>query len=123
RCSVEAQRVEAAVLALDHVAAVAWIPDEGVVACAELGGVVAFVPVDAVAADRGLDALAAGDRVVARSTIKRECDCAGRKRGGVDRVGTAEAVHGELVSRLLVLDRDLRPQAGDGDAGVVATDF
>ena len=38
------------------------------------------IDVAAVAAERGLDALAAGDRVVARSAVQRECDRVGRKR-------------------------------------------
>ena len=67
------QRVEAG-LALDHVAAVAGVPDERVV-------VVPRAPcrcrdadddVVAVAADEQVVAVAAGDRVVARAAVERE---------------------------------------------------
>src|SRR5262249_56049061 len=69
--AVEHQGV-AAGPAVDAVAAVAGIPDERVVAVAELGGVVA-APADdevtAVAADERVVALAAGDGVVAGAAV------------------------------------------------------
>jgi hypothetical protein len=65
-CAVEAHRV-GAVLALDHVAAVARIPDEQVVTRAQLSDVVAFVAVDRVvagAAEQGLRSGASEQSVV-----------------------------------------------------------
>ena len=77
--AVEHQRVGAG-LALDHVAAVARIPDERVVAVAEKGDVVAAAAdhgVVAVAADQHVVALAADDGVVAGAAVDREVDPAG----------------------------------------------
>src|SRR5262249_55387275 len=64
----EAHRVVAA-LALDHIAAVAWVPGKDVVAGAAEHDVIAPAPFDhviAVAADQQVAAVAAGDLVVAR---------------------------------------------------------
>ena len=69
-----------AVLAFDRVAAVAWIPDEGVVAGTQQGQVVAAVAVDRVvpvAAEQRLDAFAAGDRVVSGAAVDRRRDAVG----------------------------------------------
>jgi len=60
--TVEHHRV-AAILALDHVAAVAVIPDEGVVPVAERGGVGAF------AANHRVVAVAALEPLVARPAV------------------------------------------------------
>ena len=112
--AVEEHRV-GAVLALDGVAAVAGIPDEGVVAGAQQGEVVAAVAVDRVVtgtAEQRLDALAAGERVVAVAAVERQRDRCRGQVGGVDRVVAAEAVDGECVGRLLVLNRDQRCQSG-----------
>ena len=120
--AVEAHRVDAG-LAFEGVAAVARIPDERVVARAHQRHVVAAVAVDgvvAVAAEQRLDAPATGEGVVAGAAVERQADRVGRERGGRDRVVAAEAVDDERVGRLLVLDRDLRGQAGDGDARGVA---
>ena len=89
--AVEQQRV-GAVLAFDRVAAVARIPDERVVAGAELRHVVAAAAGDdvvAVAADQHVVAVAAGDRVVARAAIERELDQAGEAIAGGDDVVAA----------------------------------
>ena len=69
--AVEQHRVGAG-LALDHVAAVARIPLEDVVAGAQQGRVVALVAVDevvAVAAEQEVGAVAAEDRVVAGAAV------------------------------------------------------
>src|SRR5690349_24509256 len=71
--TVEQQRIVAA-LALDSVAAIARIPDEGVVASAELGNVVAATAVDEVVV------LAALDDVIAVAAVERELDLAGYDR-------------------------------------------
>ena len=74
--AVEQQRVVARA-AVDGVAAVAGVPDEGVVARAERGHVVA------APADDGVVAGAAGDGVVAVAAVDGEVDLAGvepRKR-------------------------------------------
>ena len=77
--AVEQQRIVAG-LALDGVAAIARIPDEGVVAGAELGDVVAATAVDEVIA------LAALDDVIAVAAVERELDLAGHDRRSVDGV-------------------------------------
>ena len=72
--AVEDQRIGAG-SAFDDVAAVAGIPDEGVVAVAEIGEVVAAAAGDDVvagAADQRVGALAAGDGVVAGTAIDGE---------------------------------------------------
>ena len=105
--AVEEHRV-GAVLALDGVAAVARIPDEGVVAGPEDREVVAAVAVDRVvagAAAQRLDALAAGDRVVLRPAVERQGDRLRLEAGGRDGVVAAKAVDVELVVRLLVVNR------------------
>jgi len=79
--AVEEHRV-GAVAALDGVAAVAWIPDEGVVAGAHEGDVGATVAVDRVvpgAAGEHLAALAAGDRVVPVASVDRRRDRVGER--------------------------------------------
>ena len=109
----------AAGFALDGVAAVARVPDEGVVAGAQGCGVVASVAVDgvvAVAADQRLDALAAGERVVAGAAVDEQGDRLSGEAGRRDGVVAAEAVDGEQVGRVLVLDRDRARQTGRGHA-------
>ena len=72
-----------AVLALDGVAAVAWVPDEGVVAGAHQRCVVAAVAVDRVvpvAAER-VDALASGERVVPSPPSRVRAIACGESRG------------------------------------------
>ena len=78
-------------LALDRVAAVARIPDEGVVAGAEQGRVVA------APADDDVVAGAAGDGVVAVAAVDREVDLAGLERRGIDGVVAGAAVDDERV--------------------------
>ena len=122
--AVEQHRV-GAVLALDGVAAVARIPDERVVAGAEEREVVAAVAVDRVvagAAARRLDALGAGDRVVSGAAVERQGDRLRCEMCRVEDVVAVEPVDGELIARLLVLDRNLRRQAGHGDTGGVSAD-
>ena len=106
--AVEAHRV-GAVLTFDGVAAVAGIPDEGVVAGAEQGQVVAAVAVDqvvAVTAEQRLDARSLRASVSLPSPPSRVSAIACRgEGGGGDGVVAAEAVDGELVGRLLVLNR------------------
>ena len=74
--AVEQQRVDA-VLTLDHVAAVARIPLEHVVAGAEERDVVALLAVDevvAVAAEEEVGAVAAEKGVVAGAAVDRHAD-------------------------------------------------
>ena len=97
--AVEHQRIGAG-LALDHVAAVARIPDECVVAVAEQGDVVAAAAVDdvvAVAADQRIVALAAGDGVVAGAAIDGQAHDSGGKAGGIDGVVAGASVDDELI--------------------------
>jgi len=73
-CAVEAHGVVAG-LAFDGVAAVARIPDEGVVACAQKREVVACVAVDRVvpgAAEQLLGPGASGESVVSLATVDRQ---------------------------------------------------
>ncbi len=83
------QRVEAG-LTLDRVAAVAGVPDEGVVARAEQCHVVSGAAYDDVIAR------AADDRVVAGAAIDGEIDLPGVDRGGIDRVVAGAAVDDQL---------------------------
>ena len=112
-CAVEEHRV-GAVLAFDDVAAVAGIPDEGVVAGAHQPRVGAAVSVDrvvAVAADQALGSGASAEGVASGLAVEEERDGAAGEPGGVDRVIAGEAVDAELIGRLLVLNRHERPQA------------
>src|SRR5205823_3870704 len=88
--AVEQQRIVAR-LAFDRVAAVAGIPDEGVVAGSELGRV------SALAADHRVVALATGDGVIAGAAVDREIDQASLEAGGVDGVVAGEPADGERV--------------------------
>ena len=112
--AVEQQRVGAG-LALDDVAAVARVPDEGVVAVAEQGHVVAAAAdhgVVAVAADQQVVALAAGDGVVAGAAVDGETDDARRQGGRVDRVVAVAGIDRQaVVGRLRTVDVDLRAAA------------
>ncbi len=90
------------VLALDHVAAVARIPLEYIIAGAEQGDVVGLVAVDeviAVAAEQNVLAVAAEDRVVAGAAVDGELDQRGQIAGGGDPVVAAIGVQHE-TSRL-----------------------
>ena len=74
--AVEEHRV-GSVLAFDHVAAIARIPLEHVIARAEQRGVVALLAVDevvAVAAEQEVRAIAAADGVVARAAVHGDGD-------------------------------------------------
>ena len=108
--AVEQHRV-GAVLAFDGVAAVARIPDEGVVAGAHERQVVASVAVGrvvAVAAEHVLDAPAAGDRVVCCAAVQGQADHPGCERRGRNPVVAAETADLELVARLRVPNRHHR---------------
>ena len=91
----EEEHLVVAGLALDDVAAVAWVPLEDVVAGAQERDVVALVAVDevvAVAAEQHVRALAAEDRVVARAAVDRQFDDACRQRGRGHPVVAAKGV-------------------------------
>ena len=86
-------------LALDRVAAVARVPDEGVVTGTQQGQVVAAVAIDRVvafAAEQELVALAAGDRVVSVSTVDGRRDGVGE--GAVAVVDAHEVVAGPCIN-------------------------
>src|SRR5262249_6956717 len=114
--------------AVDAVAAVAGIPDERVVAVAELGGVVA-APADdevtAVTADERVVALAAGDGVVAGAAVDGQPDHIGRQAARVDRVIAVAAFDREKMAGLGIGRRHLlgEPGRGDGGAHVGAADL
>src|SRR5690242_16671304 len=90
--TIELERIEAA-LPDDDVVAVARIPDERVVAGAELGVVVA------VAADQGIVAVTAGDGVVAGPAIEREMEETGETIAGGDDVIAAAGIEDEILCR------------------------
>ena len=93
------QRIGAG-LTLDDIAAVAGVPDEGVVAVAEEGRVVAATAdhgVVAVTAEQHVVALAAGDGVVAGAAVDGETDDTRRQGGRIDRVIAAAAVDCQRV--------------------------
>jgi hypothetical protein len=93
-CAVEHERIGPG-LTFDCVAAVAWIPDERVVAVAEQGHVVAAPAgygVVAVAAEEQVGALASNDGVVAGTTVDREFDPIGTEQRRVDCVVAAKAI-------------------------------
>src|SRR5262249_15251032 len=72
--------------AFDRVAAVARVPDERVVARAEVRDVAAAVPVDRIVAGAAVQRLrsgAAGDRVVATTSVDRRRDGVGERAVGV----------------------------------------
>ena len=122
---VEEHRV-GAVLTFDDVAAVARIPDEGVVAGTHEPGVGASVSVDrvvAAATDEALGSVAAVDPVVPVAAVDRDLDqgCqAGRAR---DRVVAGEPVDvQDVVRSLRVLDLHGRGQSGHVDGTRVGCD-
>jgi hypothetical protein len=88
--AVEHHRVEA-ILTLDHVASVALVPDEYVVAVTERRHV------SAGTADDDVIAVAAVDDIVARTTVDDEFDVARLQLAGVDRVIARAARYGELI--------------------------
>ena len=116
--AVEHQRIGAG-LTLDHVAAVARIPDEGVVAVAQQRRIVTATAdhgVVAITAYQGVVALASGDHVVAGTAIDRETDDAGRKAGSIDDVVAGTALDDEFVVGALGAGNGNRcGQAGDRD--------
>src|SRR6185312_426726 len=95
--AVEAHGVTAG-LAFDGVAAVARVPDEGVVARAQQCQVVASIAVDrvaAVATEQLLGTRASGEIVIPGATVGRQGDRLRRESGRRDRVVAAESVDGE----------------------------
>src|SRR6266498_3656041 len=123
--AVEHQRVEA-VRALDHVAAVAVIPDEGVVTLVEEANVAALIPVDVVVTRAAGQPVVAGSpeqRVVFQPAVQRERDGrSGEGRSGKD-VIAPEAVHDQRVPvGLGIADARRRSQTADGRTAVGAAD-
>ena len=88
--AIELERVGAS-SALNRVTAIAWIPDERVIACSQQGHVVAAPAVDQIVART------ADDGVIAVTAIKREIDRAGMQLGGIDGVIAGEPVDDEVV--------------------------
>ena len=119
--AVEHQRV-AAVLALDHVAAVARIPLEAVDSGAEQGDVVALLAVDevvAVASEQDVDSVAAEQRVVARTAVDGDADERGQVPGRGEAVVAAVGVEDEVLGRADVDRERRRVDAVEPDAGAV----
>ena len=97
--AAKVERIEAAP-AIDDIAPVARVPDEDVVAGAELCHVVAAAAdhyVIAGAADQHVCALAAGDDVIAGAAIDRQLSQSGRKRRSIDRVVAAAAIDQKVI--------------------------
>ncbi len=107
--AVEQQRVDAR-LPIHSVAAVARIPDVGVVSSAEQGEVVATAAEDEVVAR------AAGDRVIAVAAVDRQIHLTGMKPRRVDDVVASEPVYRERVNAgVNAVHIGLRRQSGDDD--------
>jgi len=113
-----------ALLALDDVAAVAWIPGEGVVARAHQGDVVALAAVEnvvLVTAEQQVVAQTAEELVVSGVSLERQGDRLCGEAGCRDGVVAAECVDDEGVARLCVANRDCSPQArNEGTGGILA---
>src|SRR4029077_3372847 len=102
---------------IDRVAAVAGIPDEGIVAGTKGGHVIAAT------ANNGVVAGATGNGVVAVAAVDGEVDLAGMQPGSVDGVVTGASVdHKRVVGGLGVVDRHLRGQSVDDDRRAAAGD-
>ena len=105
--------------ALDRVAAVARIPDEGVVAGAELRSVVAAAAGDdvvAVAAEQRVVAVAAGDGVVAGAAVDGELDQGGQAIAGGEDVIAAIDVDDEVLGGADVEEERRRADAIEAHA-------
>ena len=104
-------------LTLDDVAAVAGVPDEGIVASAEQRHVIATATSDSVvasAAEQNIGAGAAYDGVVIVAAVDRQIDMAGSECRRIDGVIPAETIDDErVIGRLGPVDRHLRRQAID----------
>src|SRR5262245_22580813 len=99
--AVEQHRI-GAVSALDLIAAVAWIPLEGVIARAEEGAVVALLAVDeivAVAAEEGIGAVSTENGVVAGAAVDGHADEARKVARGAEAVIAAVHVEDEVFGR------------------------
>ncbi len=119
--AVEQHRV-GVVLALDHVAAVARIPLERVVAGAEQGDVVALLTVDevvAIAAAQQVDAVAAEDRVAARTAVDGDLDQGREVAGRGESVVAGVGVDHQVLSGADVDRERCRVEAIEPDAGAV----
>src|SRR5436190_3877634 len=106
--AVEYQRVVTA-LTFNRVAAVAGIPDEGIVTGSQLGRIVA------APADDKIIAGAADNMVVAIAAVDREIDCAGNEQRGIDIVGAQAAIHDQRVGDSGSVDGHLCRQSVDGN--------
>ncbi len=116
-----------AVLALDHVAAVAGVPHEGVVPGAagqHVAALAADEDVVAGTAQQRVRALAAGDGVVAGPAVHGQLDHPRGQSGTAHRVVAAECVHDEpVVGPLGALDRDGGRQTDHRVTGPAAGDL
>ena len=97
-------------MALDHIAAVAWIPGEHVVAVAHKRCVAAGAARDEVVA------LAAADDIDAGAAVEAQDHLAGQHAAGVDRVVTGAAEDRQHIAGLGMGDRHLLGQAADRDS-------
>ncbi len=119
--AVEPHRV-GAVLPLDHVAGIAGIPLEGVVAGAEERDVVALLAVGevvAVAAEQHVGAVGAEEVVVAGAAVGGDLDQRGQVAGGREAVVAAVGVEDEVLGRADVDRERGRVEAVEPDASAV----
>ena len=109
----------------DRVAAVARVPDERVVAGAELGKVIAAAAGDgvvAVAAEQHVVAVAAGDGVVAGAAVDGELDEGGEAVSGDEGVVAAVHVNHEVLGGADVEKERSRGSTVEAHAGAVGRD-
>ncbi len=122
--AIEQQRVGAGPT-FDRVTAVARIPDERVVAGAQVRHVIAAAAGDkvvAIAAEQRVVAITASDRVVARAAIERELDQAGETIAGRDDVIAAIGMEDEILGGADVEREGGRVGAGEQHARAVGGD-
>src|SRR5215472_15079718 len=97
--TAKVERIEAAP-AIDDIAAVAWIPDEDIIAGAEKRKVGALSARDDIitgAADQQVGALAADNGIVAGAAIDRELSQPSWERRSIDRIVPADAIDHDVI--------------------------
>src|SRR4029077_16617955 len=119
--AVEHKRV-GAVLAFDGVAAIARIPDEGVVAGAAEQIVIAAAAGDdviTIATKQPVGTVATGDGVVARAAVHRNTDEAGETVAGGEGVGATVHVDDDVLGSADIERERRRVDAIEAHAGAV----